>query len=341
MPSIRRILLLAQLIIFVSISMATQRGPIKPVSAQYEYAALAKSSATPNPGCEDIEKPEPGCNLVGKCTSTGADKCPEGQKCKTKYAGTKVCYFCCPAIPTSTPTPTISCETRCVNYGPTLGGWTCRKRPSGGCTRPPESEYINIQGTNCDCCCSPGSTSTATPTSTPPPGPTATPPPGPTSTPEPTPPTPCASQTDKTKCGESNDCASALPCVPNPDETAGASVCTCQTYCTNITNNCSEIGACPTPQYPPNSTCQLVNELCACVTPAPTSTPDISSGGTMPPAMRVINSSQQCRTTHPPACGGTCEDLNKVCVAKFSKKKNKMVCKCRLENIVEEDDSEE
>ncbi len=37
----------------------------------------------------------------------------------------------------------------------------------------------------------------------------------------------------------------------------------------------------------------------------------------------------KCNKTSPPTCGGTCEDPEQVCVSKFSKKKNKHVCRCK------------
>ena len=47
------------------------------------------------------------------------------------------------------------------------------------------------------------------------------------------------------------------------------------------------------------------------------------------------------RKTNPPQCGGKCEDPDKVCVTKFSKKQKKDICKCRKEDATDDDDSDE
>ena len=84
---------------------------------------------------------------------------------------------------------------------------------------------------------------------------------------------------------------------------------------------------------------------CKCQTsPAPTADPTTTDPTTTFLA-REEDNEPKCGSLKHPACSeGKCEDPDKVCVSKFNKKKNKMVCKCRKQDATDEnddDDSEE
>ncbi len=63
-----------------------------------------------------------------------------------------------------------------------------------------------------------------------------------------------------------------------------------------------------------------------------------------PNADQATDTEKKCGECKPPDCTGKCDDPEKTCVTKFSKKKKKDVCKCRKQDAVnnnEEDDSDE
>ena len=86
--------------------------------------------------------------------------------------------------------------------------------------------------------------------------------------------------------------------------------------------------------------CKWDGTDCECKKAVPGVTPQITDTPSDTTTLQVAQD-KKCGKTKPPTCGGECDDPDKVCVPKFSKKKNKMVCKCRKANSQEEDDSDE
>lgn len=251
-----------------------------------------------------------------KCSNPncGGGTCPEGKHCENSGPGFQFC-FCKDNAP-STPTPTPCCPpcgdkgTLCAKDNKTL--WDCTTNADGSCP-PKTSKDCGTLGCadpepKCDAFC-------VTPTPTP------------------------------------------GPCPNNI------------TFCNNCPAPLCQGGPCPADKVGLGKTCSLITAgdktYCACQTSTKTTSltetaPETEA--TQPPESYTLTApnppeaettftpegtiwartapDQKCGKTQPPVCGGTCDDPDKVCLPKFSKKKNKMVCKCKYPDAQDEEDEE-
>ena len=110
----------------------------------------------------------------------------------------------------------------------------------------------------------------------------------------------------------------------------GNDYCHCGVGCTSIINGFCSLGVCPVN----GQSCKHNGSGgCTCGTS--------SAGGTTSTTLQQLAPTQKCGKTNPPTCGGECDDPNKICKPKFSKIKNKKVCKCREDEAYEWEDDDE
>ena len=271
----------------------------------------------------------------------------------------------CTSTPTPTPTPTPCTECNPVGSGYVDGTLACRNDlmavkichvndpPNLGCWWGLKE---NCPGTCIETL--PPSSTSAVCTSTPTPTPTSTPTPTPTSTPTPAlTPTPVSSAcacTGTFTCPGCNNgfCATGMctlvsgflnDCLCCPGAPEGCPPTGCSDTCDNTLCTTADglRGMCTDQQN------ILSFPLCICKADLITLTatepsPSETSTDTELLAREAEDTSDiKCGDCKPPDCNGKCENPEKECVTKFSKKKNKDICKCRKKDASEEEDDED
>src|SRR3989338_435066 len=269
---------------------------------------------------------------------------------------------CCPML---TPTPTPCTECNPVGSGYVDGTLACRNDlmavkichvndpPNLGC-------WWGLKENCLETCIEtlPPSSTSAVCTSTPTPTPTSTPTPTPTSTPTPAlTPTPVSSAcacTGTFTCPGCNNgfCATGIctlvsgflnDCLCCPGAPEGCPPTGCSDTCDNTLCTTADglRGMCTDQQN------ILSFPLCICKADLITLTatepsPYETSTDTELLAREAEDTSDiKCGDCKPPDCNGKCENPEKECVTKFSKKKNKDICKCRKKDASEEEDDED
>ncbi|OGI20308.1 MAG: hypothetical protein A3B68_05670 [Candidatus Melainabacteria bacterium RIFCSPHIGHO2_02_FULL_34_12] len=268
---------------------------------------------TPTPDCSNTSFASACYGRPGGGGQPNADgSCPAGQEPETFTYATGSSTCCCPT-PTPTPTPSPSpTPTPTPTPSPTPIPPACASLPGGSCSLGacPQGQYCDsgyLYGCNCY-----------------------------TSPPSPTPaPTPTPSPSGTCGGGTAPNCSAGSCSDPEVCQVLTGILgdyCGCGASCTNSFPTCG--GGCRA-----GSHCGPNTGGCTCYPDTVSTEP--SPDGTIYAREEEDTSDKKCGECKPPDCNGKCENPEKECVTKFSKKKNKDICKCRKKDASEEEDDED